>query len=224
MLTAVKLVDQWQALERRLPATWESVQLRVRTEQPDELAEVARILAPMTVGHVGQELAFTIRRAGGPAGPEAARRLFARLDSARIWCELEQGHVSDAAARPAALEETPETASEPLAEAWDRALEDLPGDWSDLLCVLELESSALLQRAALLAAPINPTRDADLVGFTFRCARRAGYGVSPAMARRSLERLDAEGIEGSVAVLRTLSDTDNVATQGAVWYVGGKVL
>ena len=66
MLTAVKLVDQWQALERRLPATWESVQLRVRTEQPDELAEVARILAPMTVGHVGQELAFTIRRAGGP--------------------------------------------------------------------------------------------------------------------------------------------------------------
>ena len=222
MLTAVKLVDQWQALERRLPATWESVQLRLRTEQPDELREAARILAPMDIGHVDDELAFTIRRAGRPPGPDGARRLFARLDAARIWCELEPGAVSDAGERPAPLGETPSAA--PLADAWDRALEDLPGDWSDLLCALELESSALLQRAALLTAPINPTRDPDRVGFTFRCARRAGYGVSPAMARRTLERLDAEGIEGSVAVLRALSDTENVATQGAVWYVGGKVL
>jgi hypothetical protein len=32
MLTAVKLVDQWQVLERRLPESWESVGLRVTTE------------------------------------------------------------------------------------------------------------------------------------------------------------------------------------------------
>jgi hypothetical protein len=44
------------------------------------------------------------------------------------------------------------------------------------------------------------------------------------MARRCFERLDAEGIEGEVSVLRVVSDTDNVATQGPVWYVGGKVL
>ena len=44
------------------------------------------------------------------------------------------------------------------------------------------------------------------------------------MARRCFERLDAEGITGRVAVLRALSDADNVATQGAVWYVGGKAL
>ena len=58
----------------------------------------------------------------------------------------------------------------------------------------------------------------------FRCASRTGYGVSPGMARRCFERLDEEAIEGRVTVLRVLADTRNVATQGAVWYVGGKAL
>ena len=44
------------------------------------------------------------------------------------------------------------------------------------------------------------------------------------MARRCFERLDAEGIAGRVEVLRAISDTDNVGTQGPVWYVGGKAL
>ena len=44
------------------------------------------------------------------------------------------------------------------------------------------------------------------------------------MARRCFERLDREEIPGRVSVLRVLSDTDNVATQGPVWYVGGKAL
>lgn len=220
MLTAVKLVDQWAALERRLPADWETVELRLRTEQPSERSEAARILGPMNVGFVGDELAFSVRRAGGASGPEAARRLFARLDEARIWCLLDQREVGEA---PPRLDE-PERTRVSVAESWDAELEKLPPGWSDLLCLLELDSSALLTRAALVCAPINPTRDHDRVGFTFRCARTAGYGVSPAMARRCFEQLDAEGITGSVEVLRALSGTDNVATQGAVWYVGGKVL
>ena len=220
MLTAVKLVDQWAALERRLPADWETVELRLRTEQPNERSEAARILGPMNVGFVGDELAFSVRRAGGASGPEAARRLFGRLDEARIWCLLEQREVGEAAPR---LDE-PERTLTSVAESWDAELEKLPPGWSDLLCLLELDSSALLTRAALVCAPINPTRDHDHVGFTFRCARTAGYGVSPAMARRCFEQLDAEGITGGVSVLRALSGTDNVATQGAVWYVGGRVL
>ena len=44
------------------------------------------------------------------------------------------------------------------------------------------------------------------------------------MARRCFERLDEEGIPAGVTVLRVLSDADNVATQGAVWPIGGKVL
>jgi hypothetical protein len=222
MLTPVKLVDQWAALERRLPIDWESIRLRLRTEQPDELAEAARVLGPMNVGLVGDHLVLTVRRAGGASGPEAARRLFGRLDEARIWCLLEQDDVG--VREPP--EGTPAAAghARPVAEAWDAALAELPSGWSDLLCSLELASSDLLPRAALLCAPINPTRDHHAVAFTFRCASREGYGVSPAMARRCFERLDAEGIAADVSVLRVVSDTDNVATQGPVWYVGGKVL
>lgn len=222
MLTAVKLVDQWAGLERRLPIDWETIDLRLSTEQPDEIGEAARVLGPMNVGRVGDQLAVTVRRAGGASGPEAARRLFGRLDEARIWCLLEQDDVGvrepDAATSAAVGE------AAPVAEAWDAALAELPSGWSDLLCSLELMSSDLLPRAALLCAPINPTRDRNAVAFTFRCASRQGYGVSPVMARRCFERLDAEGIEGEVSVLRVVSDTDNVATQGPVWYVGGKVL
>jgi hypothetical protein len=220
MLTAVKLVDQWAALERRLPADWETVSLRLRTEQPDERSEAARILGPMNVGFAGDELAFTVHRAGGTSGPEAARRLFGRLDDARIWCLLEQREVVEAAP----LLEEPEPPASSIAQGWDAELATLPPGWSDLLCLLELDSSALLTRAALVCAPINPTRARDGVGFTFRCARTAGYGVSPAMARRCFAQLDEEGIGGRVSVLRSLSGTDNVATQGAVWYVGGRVL
>ena len=220
MLTAVKLVDQWGALERRLPADWETVDLRLRTEQPGERSEAARILGPMNAGFVGEELAFTVRRAGGASGPQAARRLFGRLDEARIWCLLEQREVGEA---PPPLEE-PDRARRSVAETWDAELDALPPGWSDLLCLLELDSSALLTRAALICAPINPTSSHDHVGFTFRCARTTGYGVSPGMARRCFEELDSEGIGGQVSVLRSLSGTQNVATQGAVWYVGGKVL
>ena len=42
------------------------------------------------------------------------------------------------------------------------------------------------------------------------------------MVRRCLARLDEEGIPGEVRVLRALSDTHPVGTQGPVWYVGGK--
>jgi hypothetical protein len=221
MLTAVKLVDQWAALERRLPVDWESVDLRLRTEQQQELHEAARILGPMNVGLVGDELALAIRRAGGAAGPEAARRLFGRLDEARIWCLLEQQAVSEEAPR---LDEPDADAPMSVAIAWDAVLDELPAGWSDLLCRLEIASSALLPRSALLCAPLNPTRDPEHVGFLFRCARTSGYGVSPGMARRCFEQLDAEEIRGSVSVLRSLAGTDNVGTQGAVWYVGGKVV
>jgi hypothetical protein len=44
------------------------------------------------------------------------------------------------------------------------------------------------------------------------------------MVRRCLARLDERGITGSVEVLRALSDTRPVYTQGPVWYVGGKAV
>ena len=221
----MKLRDQWDAVERRLPPDWETVTLRLRTEEAHELSEAARILGPMGVGRAGDHLVVTVRRAGGAAGPQAARRLFSRLDEGRVWSLLEQDAVDVAEPAPPAPEtEAGTLPSGSVAAGWDAALAELPADWSDLLCFLEIESSALLPRAALLCAPINPARDKTRTGFTFRAAQRVGYGVSPAMARRCFERLDAEGIPARVTVLRLLSDVDHVATQGAVWYVGGKAL
>jgi hypothetical protein len=219
----VKLVDQWAALETELPETWREIRLTLRTEQADQLARAAQVLGPMNPGRVGDALVVDVRRAGGPAGPEAARRLFGRLDGDRVWCTLEAGEVTGAGASQEQQADDAASSGD-AASAWDVALATLPDDWSDLLCSLQIGSSALLPRAALLCAPVNPTRDPGAIGFTFRCARTKGYGASPAMVRRCLERLDAEGIDGAVTILRTLSDTQNVATQGPVWLVDGRVL
>jgi hypothetical protein len=221
MLTPVKLVDQWSAIERDLPGSWAEVRLRLRTEIPSELPEAARVLGSMGAGRIADGLALTVQRAGGAAGPEAARRLFAYLDERRVWCLLEQAAVTEAATP--AMEVVPEAPSS-LTAAWDAAVATLPVDWSDLLCSLELESSAQLDRAVLLCAPLNPARQSDAATFTFRAARLAGYGASPAMVRRCFERLDAEELRGRVTVLRHLSESDPVGTQGPVWLVGGRAL
>ena len=104
---------------------------------------------------------------------------------------------------------------------WDAAVGALPPDWSDLYAELELVSSDWLERAALLMATVNPARYGEL-GFRFRVARRFGYGASPEMTRRCLERVDNEHIRGELRILHVLSDTDPVQTQGPVWYVEGR--
>ena len=71
---------------------------------------------------------------------------------------------------------------------------------------------------------MNPRRDGNRAAFRFRAARHAGYGVSPQMARRCLERCDAEDIRGSIAVLRALSDTQLVGDAGPGLDPGGKTL
>lgn len=221
----MRLVEQWEAVEGSLPPSWADVRLSLTTEQPAELERAAAVLGPLSPGRSGRTLVLHVRRAGGAAGPEAARRLFARLDEDRVWCllELQRLEGADGAGSSLAAAAT-ERERASLADALDAALAELPPDWSDLLCELELDSSDWLPRAALLCAPLNPTRSRETLGFVFRCARLAGYGASPGMARRCLERLDAEGITGAVRVLRSLSDTHPVATQGPVWYVGGRVL
>jgi len=44
------------------------------------------------------------------------------------------------------------------------------------------------------------------------------------MVRRCLGRLDDAGIPGAVRILRALSDSQPVATQGPVWYIAGKAV
>ena len=228
----MKLVDQWHSIEDSLPAGWEDVRLTLTTEQPGDLARAAQVLGSINVGKVGSALVFHVRRAGSAQAPQAARRLFQLLDEDRTWCHLEASDVEPAAssAEGVAADEhaTDQAATSArrgsVAKSWDDALAPLPSDWTDLLCELEIESSAFLDRAALLCAPLNPTRDATRLAFAFRCSGRSGYGASAGMVRRCFERLDADGVGGSTRVLRVLSDTDNVDTQGPVWLVGGKTL
>jgi hypothetical protein len=223
----MKLVDQWRTIEAGLPPGWEDVRLSLTTEQPGDLPRATQVLGSINAGKVGSTVVFHVSSAAGPHGVQRALRAFEHLDRDRTWCLLAQSAVQVAA------EPTPDgpgavAASAPaaagVAESWDEALAPLPSDWTDLLCELEIDSSALLDRTALLCAPLNPARSGSRVVFTFRCSGRSGYGVSPSMARRCFERLDHEEITGTTRVLRALSDTDNVDTQGPVWLVGGKTL
>ena len=218
----MKLVDQWRSIEDGLPAGWSGVRLQLSTEQARDLPRAAQVLGSLSAGKVGPTLVFHVDRAG-PNGAQKAVHLFERLDHERTWCLLELSDV--AVPDTAALAASGAGAREviPVAQTWDAVLAELPSDWTDLLCELEIASSALLDRTALLCAPINPTRAGSRLAFTFRSGR-SGYGVSSSMARRCFERLDDEGIEGVVRALRVLSDTATVATQGPVWLVGGKSL
>jgi hypothetical protein len=103
-------------------------------------------------------------------------------------------------------------------------LATLPADWSDLVAEVRLTSSDYVERAAVLCIQMNPRRVGDRAAFRFRAAHRAGYGVAPQMARRCLERCDAENIRGSIEVLRVLSDTDLASTQGPVWILDGQTI
>jgi hypothetical protein len=210
------LAERWERISASLPGDWERAELRLVVPEQQARGRAAALLGPLAPGRVGDEVRFVVSRGSG-IGPEAARRLLAKIDDEGIAGTLALVDSSAAAVV------TPH-AREALAAHWDELVAGLPADWSDLLCRLELNSSDDLPRAALLAAPVNPSRPTREVGFEFRVARESGYGVSPQMARRCLERIDEEGIPGRLELLRSLSDTHHVSTQGPVWYVGGKVL
>jgi hypothetical protein len=112
----------------------------------------------------------------------------------------------------------------PLVDSWDQLLTELPADWSDLVAEVRLLSTDYVEHAAVLCIQMNPRRVGDSAVLRFRAARRAGYGVAPQMARRCLERCDEANIRGSIALLRVLSDTHLVATQGPVWNLDGQTV
>ena len=112
----------------------------------------------------------------------------------------------------------------PLTESWDRAVAGLPADWSDLYVELSLTSTDFIEPASVLCIQCNPRRDGTRAALRFRCARVHGYGVSPEMARRCLERCDEANIQGSVSILRAVSGSRHAGTQGPVWLENGKTL
>jgi hypothetical protein len=216
----MRAVDQWELIERQLPADWEEARLSFVVEDPSMLAAAAGALGPLGAGRARRDLRIQIRNSA-VSGPEFLKNLLRTLDRKRIWGTLELVDVRGVVGPP---DSTPEPQRTSLAEAWDAALAALPPTWSDLLCELEVDSSDFLARGALLGAPLNPTRNPDALALRFRVARSKGYGAPPEMVRRCLERMDAEGITGTVKVLDALSETDNVATQGPVWRIAGRAV
>jgi hypothetical protein len=213
----VALLEQWREIQAQLPERWSTARLSLVIEDEADCDRAAFLLGPANPGRRGKQIRFRAGRGGlGPSG-NLVGRLLARLDAERVDGELEL----------LGADELPEQAPiirPSLAGTWDAEVARLPPDWSDLYCEVRLTSTDYLERAALLMSPLNPARYGGETGFRFRVARAFGYGASAEMTRRCLERLDEEGIRGSFRLIRVLADTYPNATQGPVWYVGGRAV
>jgi hypothetical protein len=216
------LAERVDEMLRGLPRGWERARIELSVEEEDEADRASLILAPATPGRSGST--FTVYVHGGTQRlaptPELVRRVVARLDTEGIRGRVRLAGHQDATEAPVPPESPVDHGS--LAGSWDALVSRLPPDWSDLYAELELDSTDYVERGALLLAPVNPARYGGATTFRFRCANSAGYGAAAGMARRSLERLDEEGITGSVRALRVLSDTSSAFTQGPVWRVDGR--
>jgi len=213
----MRLVEQWNGIESRLDPRWNEARLALTVADETQAERAAALLGPAAPGRSGATIRFNASRGGDGVGPEAVRRLLRRMDEEGIGGTLALASVSDAAPLRT-------IAREMLAADWDAAVTQLPADWSDLLCEIELTSSDHIDPAALELGPLNPLSIDGKLGFRFRVASSFGYGASAGMTRRCLARLDEAGIPGTVRVLRVLSDTHPVGTQGPVWYIGGKAV
>jgi hypothetical protein len=209
----VPLVERWNHVESDLDPRWTEATLSLAIRDDSARSRAAALLGPAGPGVAGSEIRFTTSTRGTSIGPEAVRRLLRRIDEEGIVGRLEL--VASQGARP-----DPPPASRSLAADWEKALAMLPSDWSDVVAELELDSSADVDRGAVLCAPINPIQSTGRPGFRFRCASHRGYGASPGMVGRCLARLDEAGITGRVRITRALSDVHPVGTQGATFVVG----
>ena len=217
MLRLVGLVDQFNELVREIVDEWSELRLELILDDEERVDRTAVLLGPANPGRLGRRIRLHTDRIGPGIGPEAMRRLLKRLDDEGIEGELELVGVQKAA--PGEIRR-----KESLRSQWDRQAAVLPADWSDLYAEVRLDSTDYLERAALVMAPLNPAGYGAAASFRFRCAQHFGYGASPGMTARCLERCDDEGITGQLTVLHALSDTQPVATQGPVWIQGGRVV
>jgi hypothetical protein len=217
MLRLLRLVEQFNQLERGLVDEWAELRLQLTVDGESRAAPAAALLGPANPGRRGRIINFASDRAGPGIGPEGLRRLLRRLDDVGIAGTLELRSVLRAPPEELRRKET-------LRAQWERSLTTVPSDWSDIYAQVRLDSTDYLERGALLLAPINPARFGGAAALRFRSAHHFGYGVSPEMAARCFERCDEEGITGEVEIIYVLSDTHPVATQGPVWLLGGRTV
>jgi hypothetical protein len=214
----VSLVGWWKEIREELPEGWEQAELRLQFGSPQTCDRAAALLAPASPFRAEpMVLRFSASQNGTGPGPDAVTRLLDRLDQGRI-----RGTIKLVGSK---LAPTPVVREEPsLAESWDAALAGVPPDWSDLYAEVVLTSTAFIAPASMLCTPINLRLEGDGAVLRFRSAKTFGYGASPGMVRRCFERCDDAHITGTVSVLRVLSDSKPVGTQGPVWLSGGKTI
>ncbi len=217
MLRLLRLVEQFNELERDLVDEWAELRLQLTVEEESRAERAAALLAPANPGRHGRLLRFAVDRLGPGIGAEGLRRLLKRLDDEGSTGTLKLQGVQKAPPEELDKEET-------LRVQWERSLTSVPPDWSDIYAEVRLDSTDYLERGALLLAPVNPARSGGPAALRFRSAHHFGYGVSPDMAARCFERCDDEGITGEVEILYVLSGTHPVATQGPVWLLGGRTV
>jgi len=211
----VTVAEQWKSIGSNLPDGWARAQLRLELGDKDSADKAAAMLGPTGAYRAAPTvLLFSVSRDGTATSPDNLVRLLRYVPTGML-------SLSGSQAAPQAVT-TREV--EPLTSAWDKAIAGLPPDWSDIFAEVQLTSTDFVERAAVLTVQCNPRRDGDRAALRFRCARVTGYGVSPEMARRCFERCDAEKIRGSVVILRVISGSRHVATQGPVWLADGKTL
>lgn len=211
----MSLAQQWNAIGSELPEGWSRAQLRVELKDRETADRAAAMLGPASPYRAAPTVLLVgVARDGSATSPDNLARLLRNVTGGTLSLS-----GSQAAVQPAARNELPT-----LTAAWDQAIAGLPADWSDLHVELQLTSSDFVEPASVLCIQCNPRRDGQRAALRFRCARLKGYGVSPLMARRCLERCDAKGITGSIAVLRVVSGSRHVGTQGPVWLANGKTL
>jgi hypothetical protein len=217
MLRPLGLVEQFNDIERKLPGDWAEARLLLTVDDDARCDRAAALLGPANPGRLGKKIRFAAGRRAAGVAPDAVRRLLKRLDQESIAGSLDLVGAEEAPAQELRRREG-------LRAQWEHALAALPPDWSDVYAQVELDSTDYVERAALLLAPLNPARYGGAATLRFRCAHHFGYGVSPEMAARCFERSDNESITGKVEILRALSDTNPIGTQGPVWLVGGRAV
>lgn len=211
----MSVAEQWNAIGSNLPERWARAQLRLELKDREAADRAAALLGPAGPYRAAPTvLLFAVARDGSATGPDSLARLLRNVPAGTLVLSGSQ----------AAPEPAPARALQTLTASFDAAVAGLPADWSDLYAEIQLTSTDFVERAAVLCVQCNPRRDGQRAALRFRCARVRGYGVSPEMARRCFERCDAERIQGSVSVLRVISDSKPVATQGPVWIADGKTI
>jgi hypothetical protein len=215
MLRLLRLVDQFNEIQ--LPDDWAEATLVLVVSDDGRCERAAALLGPTNPGRLGTRIRFTTACRGGAVAPDGVRRLLRRLDQEGIRGALELVSTREEPRREL-------RGRERLRDQWKRALAGLPSDWSDLYAEVRFDSTDYIEGAALLLAPLNPARYGGPYALRFRCAHHFGYGAAPEMATRCFERCDEERITGEVEILRALSDTNPVGTQGPVWLVGGRAV